>query len=69
MSTNNGELPPQIMEQLKKKGWTWPPTEEMKRQWREAREKFCGSMSMDPEVRKEVVKSFPGRFPDADEAD
>lgn len=69
MATNNGELPPQIMELLKKKGWTWPPTEEMKKQWLEAHEQLSGSMHMDPEVRKEVVKSFPGRFPDADEAD
>jgi hypothetical protein len=69
MSTDNGRLPPQIMEQLKKKGWTWPPTEDMKRRWREIDERLAGSMHMDPEVRKEVIKSFPGRFPDAVESD
>ena len=69
MPTNDGKLPPLIMEQLKKKGWTWPPTEERRRQFREARAQFVGSMHMDPEVWREVVKSFPGRFPDEDEAD
>lgn len=69
MSKNDGKLPPHIMEQLKKKGWAWPPDEKLKTQWKEAAERFGGSMHMDPEVRKEVVKSFPGRFPDADEAD
>ena len=69
MSNNDGKLPPQIMEQLKKKGWTWPPTEEMKKQWREADQRLAGSMHMEPEVWREVAKSFPGRFPDAVEAD
>jgi hypothetical protein len=57
------------MELLKRKGWTWPPDGKLKQQWLDAHKRFSGSMHMDPEVRKEVVKSFPGRFPDSDEAD
>jgi hypothetical protein len=64
MADTDGHIPPHIMELIKKKGWTWPPDEKLKEQWRQAASRFGGSMSMDPEVRKEVVKSFPGRFPD-----
>ncbi|MBI3922298.1 MAG: hypothetical protein HY318_12835 [Armatimonadetes bacterium] len=69
MSTDNGELPPQILELLKKRGWTWPPDEEFQKRRDEAWKQLAGSMRMEPEVRREVVKSFPGRFPDSDEAD
>jgi hypothetical protein len=30
MLQRNGPLPPKIQELLKKKGWTWPPNEEMR---------------------------------------
>lgn len=63
MSKKNGELPPNIMELLKKKGWTWPPTEEMKKQWKEADERLCGCIHVDPENWEELAESFPDRFP------
>lgn len=44
------DLPPKIQELLKKRGWTFPPTEEMKREWREAAKQFDGSLHTDPEV-------------------
>ena len=69
MSANNGKLPPQIMEQLRTKGWTWPPSDAMKRQWREARSQFLDTAPIDPDVRREVIESFPGRFPETVEAD
>lgn len=62
MADADGALPPQILEQLKERGWTWPPTEEMKRQWREAHEQFVDTSPTDPEVRKASLESFPGRL-------
>jgi hypothetical protein len=69
MADTDGHIPPHIMELIKKKGWTWPPDEKLKEQWRQADERFSGSMCIDPETWKEVVKSFPGRFPDESECD
>ena len=44
------EIPPKIDELLKKRGWTFPPTDEMVREWREAREHSAGSVHTDPAV-------------------
>jgi hypothetical protein len=44
------DLPPVIQELMKKRGWTYPPSEEMKREWREAGERAAGSVHVDPEV-------------------
>ncbi|MBM3238450.1 hypothetical protein FJZ31_19325 [Candidatus Poribacteria bacterium] len=57
MSKNNN-LPPKILELLKKKGWNWPPDEKLKAQIREASERF--TMHIDEEVLLEVLKDFPG---------
>jgi len=54
----NNNLPPNIVELLKKKGWNWPPDEALKAQIREASKKFM--MHLDEEVLSEVLKDFPG---------
>ena len=68
MSQNNN-LPPKILELLKKKGWNWPPDEKLKTQIREASERFImavhevtaeRSEHIDEEVLSEVLKDFPG---------
>jgi hypothetical protein len=61
------ELPPNIKELLKKKGWTWPPDAKLKAEMHEAWEKLSGRWNTDSEVLKEVHKYFPGRFPDEEE--
>ncbi len=48
------DLPPKIQELLKKRGWTWPPTEEMRREWREAWEQIACFPPTDPEVLEMV---------------
>jgi hypothetical protein len=50
------EIPPKIEALLKKRGWTFPPTEEMKRSWREAAERFDGSLHTGREVLEELAK-------------
>ncbi|MCX7778592.1 MAG: hypothetical protein N2381_11175, partial [Armatimonadetes bacterium] len=50
------DLPPKIQELLKKRGWTYPPTEEMKRQWREAAKQFDGALRTPPEVLEELAE-------------
>jgi len=62
VSKNN--LPPQIQELLKKKGWTWPPDEKLKAQIRGAMDRFFGSSHTPLEILKEIHKDFPGRFPE-----
>ena len=47
-------IPPKIRELLKKKGWTWPPDEKLKKQIEEAMERFSGSIHFDPEVIEEA---------------
>jgi len=44
------EISPTIEALLKKRGWTFPPTDEMVQEWREARERSAGSIHTDPEV-------------------
>ncbi|MBM3237408.1 hypothetical protein FJZ31_14050 [Candidatus Poribacteria bacterium] len=48
------QLPPNIQELLQKKGWTWPPDEQLRAEIHEAWERLIGSRSTDPEVLKEV---------------
>jgi hypothetical protein len=50
------EISPKIEALLKKRGWTFPPTEEMKREWREAGERSAGSLHTPPEVWEELEK-------------
>ena len=58
-SQNN--FPPQIQELLKKKGWTWPPDEKLRKQIRETIEKAAGSLHTPPEILKKVLRES-GRF-------
>jgi hypothetical protein len=57
------DLPPVLQELLKKRGWTYPPSEEMKKEWREAAERFCGSVHTDPEIVEAMwEEDNPGWF-------
>ncbi len=49
------EISPTIEALLKKRGWTFPPTEEMRREWREAGERLAGSLSTPYEVLAEIA--------------
>jgi len=55
------DLPPKIQEALKRKGWTYPPTEEMKRQWREAWERIIGKDDTEPELLEELWREMGWR--------
>jgi len=56
------DLPPKIQEAMKRKGWTYPPTEEMKRQWKEAWERIIGRGSTeDPELLEELWREMGWR--------
>jgi hypothetical protein len=50
------EIPPKIEALLQKRGWTFPPTDEMVREWREAGERSAGSIHTPPEVWEELAK-------------
>jgi len=57
------DLPPVIQELMKKRGWTYPPSEEMKREWHEAGERAAGSVHVDPEVLEMIwEQEDPGRY-------
>ena len=60
---SRNQLPLQIQKLLKKKGWTWPPDENLKAEMHEAWKKLSGCWQTDPQVLKEVHKDFPERFP------
>jgi hypothetical protein len=55
------DLPPKLQEALKRKGWTYPPTEEMKRQWKEAWDRIIGRDSTDPEIMEELWQEMGWR--------
>jgi hypothetical protein len=48
------DLPPKIQELLHKKGWTYPPDDELRRQWWEASRRFDGKVHTDPEILREI---------------
>jgi hypothetical protein len=54
------DLPPSIQEALKRKGWTYPFTEEMKQKMGEALARFAGSGHLDPETIDEVWRERRG---------
>ncbi len=53
-------LPPVIAELLKQKGWSWPLSEENKKQIGEALSRLSGSMSVPDELREEVYEGMRG---------
>jgi hypothetical protein len=55
------DLPPKIQEALKRKGWTYPPTEEMKRQWKKAQEELAGCLDTDPDLLEELWREMGWR--------
>jgi len=54
------DFPPSIQELLKKKGWTWPPDEELQKKMDEAAKRFCGSVRVDPDILREVMWEMRG---------
>jgi hypothetical protein len=56
------DFPPNIQELLKKRGWTWPPTEEMKREWDEVIKRSAGSLHMDPEISRQIWLEMRGHY-------
>ena len=50
------EISPTIEALLEKRGWTFPPTDEMVEEWREAAERFDGSLRTGREVLEELAK-------------
>ena len=59
---NLKEFPTQIQELLKKRGWAWPPTEEMKKEWEEVAEKAAGSIHGEPEINRETWLQLRGHY-------
>lgn len=59
MSAKNN-IPPQIQELLKKRGWSWPPDEQLKMQIHEALEQFCGSIHVPEENLNAVFEGIRG---------
>jgi len=55
------DLPPKIQEALKRKGWTYPPTEEMKRQWKKVQEEMAGCLDTDLELLEELWREMGWR--------
>ncbi|MEZ8220308.1 hypothetical protein GG496_000475 [Candidatus Fervidibacteria bacterium JGI MDM2 JNZ-1-D12] len=52
------DLPPKIQELLKRKGWTYPPDEKLKQQWKEAWERLQGRGKTDPELLEEIYREM-----------
>ena len=55
------DLPPKIQDALKRKGWTYPPTEEMKQQWKEVQEDLAGCLDTDPDLLEELWREMGWR--------
>ncbi|MBI1929634.1 hypothetical protein HYR99_35975 [Candidatus Poribacteria bacterium] len=56
------DFPPQIQELLKKRGWTWPPTEEMKKEWDEAIKRSAGMLHLDRENSRQIWLEMRGHY-------
>lgn len=54
------DLPPGLQEALRKKGWTWPPTEEMKQRMGESLARFAGSGHLSPSTIDQVWQERRG---------
>ncbi len=55
------ELPPKIQEAWKRKGWPYPPTEELLQQWKEAWERIIGKDETEPELLEELWREMGWR--------
>ncbi|MCS7193258.1 MAG: hypothetical protein NZ937_09810 [Armatimonadetes bacterium] len=52
------DIPPRIQELLKRKGWTYPPDEKLKQQWKEAWERLRGRGKADLELLEEIYREM-----------
>ncbi|MCS7192734.1 MAG: hypothetical protein NZ937_07125 [Armatimonadetes bacterium] len=55
------DLPPKIQEAWKRKGWPYPPTEELLKQWKEAWERIIGEDDTEPELLEELWREMGWR--------
>ena len=53
-------FPPSIQELLKKRGWTWPPDEELQKKMDEAAKRAAGSVHVDPDILREIMWEMRG---------
>ena len=52
------DFPPSIQELLKKRGWTWPPDEELKRKMNEAAKHAAGSVHIEPDLLRDLLRDM-----------
>lgn len=52
------DLPPKIQEALKRKGWSWPPSEKELKEREEAAKRLAGSIYIDPDILKEIYREM-----------
>jgi len=61
------DFSPSIQELLKKRGWTWPPDEELKKKIEEAGKRLSGSIHVeDPEIVRKILWEMRGIKYDSD---
>jgi hypothetical protein len=58
------DFPPSIQEQLKKRGWTWPPDEKLKKKMSEAAKGFVGSIHVEPDLLRDLLRDMGIDFGD-----
>ncbi|MBI1929632.1 hypothetical protein HYR99_35965 [Candidatus Poribacteria bacterium] len=56
------DLPPQIRELLKKRGWTWPPDEKTREERRKLIEKSAGSLHIGREDSRQIWLEMRGHY-------
>ena len=54
------DFPPSIQELLKKRGWTWPPDEELQKKMDKAAKRAAGSVHVDPDILREIMWEMRG---------
>ena len=54
------DFPASIQELLKKRGWTWPPDQKLRKNIDEAFERLAGSVHADPEIVRKILWEMRG---------
>ena len=52
------DFPPSIQELLKKRGWTWPPDEKLKKKMHEAAKRAAGSVHIEPDLLRDLLRDM-----------
>ncbi|MBM3238320.1 hypothetical protein FJZ31_18670 [Candidatus Poribacteria bacterium] len=50
------DFPLSIQELLKKRGWTWPPDEKLKKKMNEAAKRAAGSVHVEPDLLRDLFR-------------